>query len=263
MVEEIWRYPVKSAQGEPLIRCHFDVNGPEGDRAWACISGDGVVVSAKHPRRWGRLLFVSATILNLPNGNVVTVHIPECPSVVAGTARADELISRWLGEEVTLTNMVPAEPVLHRSWPVEPGMIPDWATEALPGQETVTPFGGPDFRPRFVDYGAVHMVTTDELAQLRERGVDADIRRFRPNLVLSLPNPSGRKSDPHWSRRHHPHFNTDTALRGSWRGTGRSPTFHRATPSARRSKSQCQGTRSRGKFRELRRRHHNRHGHSR
>jgi hypothetical protein len=39
---------------------------------------------------------------------------------------------------------------------------------------------------RFVDFGAVHVVTTGALAELRREGVVGDVRRFRPNLVLSL-----------------------------------------------------------------------------
>jgi len=34
-VVELWRYPVKSLQGEPLERCRVTADGVEGDRAWA------------------------------------------------------------------------------------------------------------------------------------------------------------------------------------------------------------------------------------
>lgn len=47
-------------------------------------------------------------------------------------------------------------------------MIPEWA-------------GG-----RFVDFGAVHLVTTSALDALRHAGTPAEVRRLRPNLVLSL-----------------------------------------------------------------------------
>lgn len=51
MVEWIWRYPVKPAQGESVPRVFADVDGPDCDRLWACVSADRIVVSAKSPRR--------------------------------------------------------------------------------------------------------------------------------------------------------------------------------------------------------------------
>lgn len=39
---------------------------------------------------------------------------------------------------------------------------------------------------RFVDFGAVHLITAKELGELRADVPAADARRFRPNLVLSL-----------------------------------------------------------------------------
>jgi hypothetical protein len=182
----IWRYPLKSAQGESLNRVFFGVNGPHGDRAWACIGMDGTVVSAKNPRRWGRLLEVSAALRPGVNGEDLWVQLPGFEPVVAGTRNAEQALSRFLGEEVRIANEVPGDARLGRVWPSEVGMIPDWNIDARPGQESVAKFTSNRSDARFVDFGAVHIVTTDELADLEHEGVEVDVRRFRPNLVLSL-----------------------------------------------------------------------------
>jgi len=53
----LWRYPLKSAQGESLQSVDVDREGVRSDRAWACIDlEDGTMGGAKHPGKWGRLL---------------------------------------------------------------------------------------------------------------------------------------------------------------------------------------------------------------
>lgn len=182
MVEWIWRYPLKSAQGEPVASAFFGTAGPDGDRSWACVSADGTVVSAKNPRRWGRTLYVTATA---GDGEVV-IRVPDREPLTAGTAQADEALSAWLGERVRLTRDVPPRPRLHRLWPAEPGMIPEWADAAGAGEEQITEIAGAVPGGRFVDFAAVHLVTTGALDALKREGAPADVRRLRPNLVLSL-----------------------------------------------------------------------------
>ena len=186
MVEAIWRFPLKSAQGESVWCLYFGLDGPAGDRSWACLSADGLVVSAKNPRRWGRLLHVMARLVTVgPEGGLL-VSVPGRGPQRAGTARADQDLSGWLGEQVRLTSEVPAQARLHRLWPREPGLIPDWAASAVAGGGEITQIGGATPGGRFVDFGAVHLVTTSALDALQRDSGTADVRRLRPNLVLSL-----------------------------------------------------------------------------
>lgn len=186
MVEAIWRFPLKSAQGEGLARVDFGVDGPVGDRAWACVAADGRIVSAKHPRRWGRLLEVVAIVDETDRGGQrVMVSVPGGGPVEAGTLEADEVLSAWLGEAVTLSRVVPAGAGLERWWPGEEGMIPEWAT-GHGGEVQTTAVSGARPGGRFVDFAAVHVVTVGQLGGLAAEGVDADVRRFRPNLVLDI-----------------------------------------------------------------------------
>ena len=186
MVEAICRFPLKSAQGERLVRLYFGVDGPVGDRAWGCVAADGRIVSAKNPRRWGRLLEVVAVADETDvGGGRVMVTVPGGSPVEAGTSRADDVLSAWLGEPVTLSRVVPDGAGLERWWPSEEGMVPEWAT-ARAGEVQTTEVAGAQPGGRFVDFSAVHVVTSGQLGELADEGVDADVRRFRPNLVLDI-----------------------------------------------------------------------------
>jgi uncharacterized protein YcbX len=177
------RYPLKSARGESLARVSVDESGLRGDREWACIDAEGAVVSAKHPRRWARLLQVRArcaadsVLLDIP-GQDAPLDIRE----------ADPALSAWLGRPVTATRVVPPSPVMHRLWPEEPGLVPTWAPDAVLGAEEPSTVQGARPGGRFFDFGPLHLLTTGALRVLAERvGHPVEPERFRPNLLLDLP----------------------------------------------------------------------------
>src|SRR4051794_26061062 len=52
-IASLWRYPVKSMQGEELNASAVTERGLLGDRAFALVdASEGRVASAKNPRRW-------------------------------------------------------------------------------------------------------------------------------------------------------------------------------------------------------------------
>lgn len=178
------RYPVKSAAREAVSRLRVTRNGVHGDRCWAVVDADGMVVSSKHPGRGGRLLRVAASYEDATGG--VTVRVPGRGDLSASDPEAGVAVSDWLGHPVTFTDQVPDRLQLRRLWPQEAGMLPEWATDARPGQSAVTDIAGARER-RFVDFGAVHVVTTGALRRLEDqRGAPVPPLRFRPNLVLDL-----------------------------------------------------------------------------
>lgn len=185
-VRAAWRYPVKSAAAEAVERLTVTSDGVVGDRVWAAIaSDDATVVSAKHPRKGGRLLEVITSYAD--DTGVVTVTVPGHPALRAGDEQLDALLSEWLGRPVALTDVVPEGLRLHRLWPTEIGMLPEWVSDAQAGDAVLTEVAGAT-RGRFVDYAPVHLVTTGELARLAsELGHPANPVRFRPNLLLDLP----------------------------------------------------------------------------
>jgi uncharacterized protein YcbX len=189
-VVALWRYPLKSARGESLEAVDVEPGGLHGDRVWACIDCvDGTVGSAKHPTRWGRLLDVGTRLPGDGPDSALMVDVGG-RAVRAGSADADAALSDHLGRSVRLSRDPPSDARLHRRVPDEVGMVPDWMDDVRPGQETVTGIQGPGRFGRFVDFGAVHVLTTGALALLGRRvgGVDVAADRFRPNLVVDAPH---------------------------------------------------------------------------
>lgn len=181
-VVAIHRYPLKSAAAEDLDETIIGKHGLEGDRTWTCLDADGTIGSAKQPRLWASLLEVETTYTS----NRVTVQVPNREPLAAGSREADEALSTWLGRSVQLTRGAPQQLRRHHWWPDEPGMIPEWAADAEPGEDAVVDVRAVD--GRFFDFGAVHLVTTGALEQLSsEHGQKVDPIRFRPNLILDLP----------------------------------------------------------------------------
>lgn len=183
------RYPLKSARGEVLDAADVEPTGLRGDRTWACIDRlDGTVGSAKHPQRWGRLFDIGTSMRDDGRETMLTLHV-DGSSLRAGTATADAAISNHLGRPVRLSRELPPDARLHRRLPDDVGMVPEWMGGARPGQETITAIAGAGRVGRFVDFGAVHIVTTGALSLLGERmgGVGVAAARFRPNLVINAP----------------------------------------------------------------------------
>ena len=91
-VLELWRYPVKSLQGERLTEAELAREGVTGDRQWALFDRDtGFGLTA---RRVPELLFAAA---RLRGDSGVEVLLPD------GTVTADDaVLSDWLGRRVAL-----------------------------------------------------------------------------------------------------------------------------------------------------------------
>jgi uncharacterized protein YcbX len=156
-VTELWRYPVKSLQGERLDNADFGPEGVTGDRQWALFDLDtGFGLTA---RRVPELLFASARL----RGDGVEVVLPD------GTLTTDDgVISDWLGRRVTLraAGSAPGRPRYESpedDLAESPTRWHDW--QGAPGA--------------FHDNadGRVSLVTTGTLG-------DWDRRRFRANVVL-------------------------------------------------------------------------------
>ena len=91
-VVELWRYPVKSMQGERLDSTAVDSLGLTGDRSWALLDqATGLTLTG---RRVPELLFATGKLID---GKAV-VLLPD------GTETNDShRLSRWLKRDVRLT----------------------------------------------------------------------------------------------------------------------------------------------------------------
>ncbi|WP_030144284.1 MOSC domain-containing protein [Glycomyces sp. NRRL B-16210] len=186
----IRRHPLKSAAAEHVSEAVLTTRGLDGDRTWTCLDADGTIGSAKQPKLWSRLLDVTAEYVPAQGDkeSQVLVSVPGLATAPAGSPEADAAVSDWLGRPVQLTRRAPKQLRRHHWWPDEPGMIPEWAADAEPGGEAVMDLRRND-TGLFFDFGALHLVTTGALDRLSaEHGSEVDPTRFRPNLVLDLPD---------------------------------------------------------------------------
>jgi len=156
-VLEIWRYPVKSLQGERLDSALVGVEGIEGDRQWAIFdvaTGFGLT-----GRREGALLHASARTVD----GRVEVVLPD-----GSVAADDEALSAWIGRPVALRNTDQAESRRFES-------PEDFENEVTGNWRAFTGALG-SFRDD--QNAAVSIASTGSLG-------DWPQRRFRPNLVVS------------------------------------------------------------------------------
>ena len=94
-VLELWRYPVKSLQGEQLDSVAVTDDGLEGDRRFAIYDVEtGLGLTA---RRVPELLFASA---RLRDDGSVDIRLPD-----GSPAPDDDALSEWLGRRVTLRSL--------------------------------------------------------------------------------------------------------------------------------------------------------------
>lgn len=155
-VLELWRYPVKSLQGERVPESEVGPRGLTGDRGWALFDLDsGFGLTA---RRAAELLHASARLR--PGGP------PEIVLPGGAVARGDEDLSDWLGRRVGLRSADEVAGERRYENPADTETEESWGV-----------FSGS--RGAFHDSGraAVTLVST---AVLDSR----DPRRFRANVVL-------------------------------------------------------------------------------
>jgi uncharacterized protein YcbX len=163
-VAGIYRYPVKSMQGEGLAAGTLTERGLPGDRGWAVLDVDtGKVLSGKRePRLMEAVAFTS--------GESVRVRLPEGELLEPGSD-ADAALSEWLGRAVVLR-----QPVAGAGYQMHVDPIDD----SSPIIDLPCP---PD---TFFDAAAVHLITNASLRAMAARRPDStwDVHRFRPTLLV-------------------------------------------------------------------------------
>ncbi len=177
-VRSLWRYAVKSMRGEELDEALVNDGGIFGDRAYAVIDpSNGRVASAKLPRKWSKLVGLSACLVEPRRSGdpvpPVRITSPDGASVTSDDEDAAALLSEQLGLPVVLTTSRPESASVERLDPL--------ATD-----ESILDIGALMMEGRFSDYAAVHLLTTatlERLGELYPQGL-FDVRRFRPNVVV-------------------------------------------------------------------------------
>lgn len=165
-VASLWRYPVKSMQGESRGEVHLDANGVVGDRQYGVLDLEhGTVLSAK---REGRLLDAAAI---LHDGELI-VTLPDGVARTVGDELNDAL-SEWLARPVRLVEASAFGAATYES-------PEDFEDDGSPIETWEGPQGS------FVDDSPLHLLTSCDLEQLASERPDLqwDARRFRPNALL-------------------------------------------------------------------------------
>jgi uncharacterized protein YcbX len=156
-VLELWRYPVKSLQGEQLDSVKVGADGLEGDRHFAIFDVEtGFGLTA---RRVPELLFASA---RLAESGGVEIVLPD-----GSTASGDDDLSAWLGRRVALRS-TDAQVVRNYENPI------DFEDESSAGW---APFAGAPGAFHDSANTRVSMVSTGTIGEW-------DRRRFRANVLL-------------------------------------------------------------------------------
>jgi uncharacterized protein len=163
----LWRYPVKSMQGESLEVAEVLAHGLAGDRRYGVQAGEsGRVLSAK---REGRLLTARAA-------GPGRISLPTGESLAGPGDDTDAALSAWLQRPVHLVE-------------AHADQIPTFESQSDAADDasaSVTWQGHPQ---AFVDSSPIHLLTTASLRAVRAQRPDLDWRvaRFRPNLVVDAP----------------------------------------------------------------------------
>ncbi|MDW3094254.1 MAG: MOSC domain-containing protein [Gammaproteobacteria bacterium] len=177
-IKSIWQYPVKSMNGVKLDKADFSTGGILGDRAYALLDqSNNKVASAKFPKKWSKLLELSATFVTQPNQSAhhapVRITSTNGLDILSTDDNADKLLSDYVGRPVKLTSSRPKSVSLERLDPLE-------------SNETILDIGDLMLKNKFSDYADLHLLTTASLKQLSSISADInfDERRFRPNIVI-------------------------------------------------------------------------------
>ncbi len=174
-VKQLWRYPVKSLQGEQLDSTELSDAIP-GDRVWGIIDLEtNLLLSAK---RVPKLLEGHARIIG--DHCIITIGRNEISSQ---EPNVDEKLSNWLGRDAMLIQPVSGET---RSIEIE------WDDGSVETPEDPNIFEFSTSPGWFFDSSSsLHLIGTATLDLLEKRvgKGSGDVRRFRPNIVAQTDEP--------------------------------------------------------------------------
>jgi uncharacterized protein YcbX len=204
-VAEIWRFPVKSLQGERLERVTVGARGIVGDRRWGIADeSTGFVLTA---RREPQLLYASARYCNgdVEDRDALEIVLPD-----GAIARTDEALSAWLGRPVTLRRAGTGRPGTFEiavdfenedtsewiSWNGPPGTFHDSTRRqvTLLGSSTVGNWDRRRFRANIVTDGGDEDGWVGH--QVRVGSVTLDVTNHVDRCVITTrPQPGGIERD--------------------------------------------------------------------
>jgi uncharacterized protein len=219
-VSQLWRFPVKSMGGSQVDRVRIDRRGVHADRLWAVRDLQNDITASA--RRIPALLGCSARYATEPGpdagpGNVpeVIVTFPGGDEMSSGDPRIHDRLAELLDRDVRLTPLAPVDDnSLHRlsvrqskanfsqsevrsDFGLDPSeALPDTSVFTTKQIMTLARFSTPP--GTFVDLSAIHLMSVTSLESLSTDGAGYDVRRFRPNVLVSVDDPRDEFPETAW-----------------------------------------------------------------
>lgn len=169
-VAQLWRYPVKSMQGEQVDRLDLAPGGAVGDRELAVV--DPAAAKVLSAKRWPALLMASAA----HSSGTIVVTLPDGSEHEADDPEIHGALSAWLDHDVRL------EP------PPASGVYPMEMHSGM-SDDTTPVFDWPGPEGTWLDLADAHWLTTASLTAIAglHPESDWDVRRFRPTALFEVP----------------------------------------------------------------------------
>jgi uncharacterized protein YcbX len=201
-ISEIWTYPVKSLQGHRIETASLGTLGISGDRIWAIrdLERGGIRGAKKIPG----LMQCRAAMVETEGISVVQVSLPDGTVGNAGDPAIDNALTAFLEHRVELVPLVDAHDTEHfrRGAPDSEDLITELRSifgrdpdEPLPDFSVFPPEVSEFESPPGAHYDCypLMLMSTAALDSLRSATSEsgADIRRFRPSLVVDTGDSTG------------------------------------------------------------------------
>ena len=190
----IYRYPVKSMMGETLSEADIGEAGIPGDRGWA------VRDEKRGGIRGGKKIPQLMTLTAQSGPTAPLIIAPDGDSASASTEGINEWLSDKLNHPVTLWPLLPADQLDHyrRGAPDTEdfeqelrtvfGRLPEEPLPDLTGFEELLEFESPP--GTYFDAFPISIMSQQSLATMNQLEGESrfDVRRFRPNLLVDIPD---------------------------------------------------------------------------
>lgn len=197
-VREIWRFPVKSMQGDTVPAATVSTSGVLGDRCWAMR--DEVRQEVQWGKLYPQLMLCRARYVEEPDGAAikpVAVSFPDGDTLTSDDARIHDKLTALIGRNARLWPLQPAtDKAFYKRYKPDEAQFAQEAADWF-AREPGEPL--PDFSQfpdvlmdyvavpgTFFDNEEIHFITTASIEHMRSINPDADwdIRRFRPNFHI-------------------------------------------------------------------------------
>jgi uncharacterized protein YcbX len=200
VLQNIYRYPVKSMGGQALTSVAIAAKGIPGDRAWALKNDErGGIRNGKFTPE---LMNCGTRLLAEPSTQApsppVEISWPDGSVIRSDEENSSAMLSKLIGDPVTLWPLVPEEQLDHyRRTASEPPADPEAALRAVFARTEDEPLPDLSVFPAelfqydsppgtYFDAYPLLLLSTNALAAMQRAAPESqmDVRRFRPNLLF-------------------------------------------------------------------------------